>query len=234
MLAKELSNYTYAIRLASRHPVKINGSDELLVIDLLLPADVDRAVKGSEVAYLTIGLRYSTKVWKEKWPVIMQNVIAACLKHQCRFVFFDNLYLYDGSDLSDIQEDHPVNPPSKKGAVRAAIVATVWEAVSTRGLIALVARCADFYSPGIKGTSLLTETVFTPLRSGKTANWMVADTFRHAFTYTPDAAKATALLSNTAGAYGQTWHLPRRGVRLPVKNGSKPLQKSSALNHDTA
>ena len=30
----------------------------------------------------------------------------------------------------------------------------------------------------------------------------------HSFTYTPDAAKATALLGNTPGAYNQVWHLP--------------------------
>jgi nucleoside-diphosphate-sugar epimerase len=32
--------------------------------------------------------------------------------------------------------------------------------------------------------------------------------FQHSFTYTPDAAKATALLGNTSAAYNQVWHLP--------------------------
>jgi nucleoside-diphosphate-sugar epimerase len=31
---------------------------------------------------------------------------------------------------------------------------------------------------------------------------------KHSFTYTPDAARATALLGNTADAYNQVWHLP--------------------------
>lgn len=31
---------------------------------------------------------------------------------------------------------------------------------------------------------------------------------RHSFTFTPDAAKATALLGNTGDDYGQVWHLP--------------------------
>ena len=33
-------------------------------------------------------------------------------------------------------------------------------------------------------------------------------TKKHSFTYTPDAAKATALLGNTEDAYNQVWHLP--------------------------
>ena len=31
---------------------------------------------------------------------------------------------------------------------------------------------------------------------------------KHSFTYTPDAASATALLGNTADAFNQVWHLP--------------------------
>jgi nucleoside-diphosphate-sugar epimerase len=55
---------------------------------------------------------------------------------------------------------------------------------------------------------MLTETVFKPLSSGKKANWMSSVNFKHSFTYTPDAGKATALLGNTEDAYNQVWHLP--------------------------
>ncbi|WKZ71733.1 MAG: hypothetical protein QY308_08895 [Ignavibacteriaceae bacterium] len=30
----------------------------------------------------------------------------------------------------------------------------------------------------------------------------------HSFTYTPDAAKATAMVGNTPDAYNQVWHAP--------------------------
>jgi len=36
----------------------------------------------------------------------------------------------------------------------------------------------------------------------------------HNFTFTPDAAKATALLGNTGSAYHQVWHLP---TTAPIK-----------------
>lgn len=54
----------------------------------------------------------------------------------------------------------------------------------------------------------LTETVFKNLSKGKKAMWLASVKHRHSFTYTPDAAKATALLGNTADAYNQVWHLP--------------------------
>ena len=37
---------------------------------------------------------------------------------------------------------------------------------------------------------------------------MISENFKHSLTYTPDAAKATALLGNTESAYNQVWHLP--------------------------
>ena len=39
----------------------------------------------------------------------------------------------------------------------------------------------------------------------------------HSFTYTPDAAKATALLGNTPDAYNQVWHLPTDKSKLSGK-----------------
>ena len=32
--------------------------------------------------------------------------------------------------------------------------------------------------------------------------------FKHSYTYTPDAAAATAVLGNTEDAFNQVWHLP--------------------------
>lgn len=207
-LAKALTTYTSDIRIVSRNPKKVNDTDTLFAADLTNFSDVREAVRGSEVAYLTIGLTYNIKIWREHWPVIMQNVIQACIEHNCKLVFFDNIYMYDGRYLNPIKEDNPINPPSKKGKVRAEIAQMIMDAIRDQGLIALIARCADFYGPAIKNVSILTEMVIKPLSENKTANWLEGDNFKHSFTYTPDAAKATALLGNTPDAYGEVWHLP--------------------------
>lgn len=207
-LARALRIYTQDIRLVSRNPVKVNEADTLFESDLTNKESVYEAVKGSEVVYLTAGLPYNVKVWQQDWPVIMQAVIDSCVEHNSALVFFDNIYMYDGGNLNQMMETHTINPPSKKGKVRAQISAMIWAATRQRGLNALIARCADFYGPSIQNNSLLTELVIKPLSKGKTANWMVNKHVKHAFTYTIDAASATALLGNTKDAYGQTWHLP--------------------------
>lgn len=123
-------------------------------------------------------------------------------------VFFDNIYMYDPAHLDGMTEAAPVNPSSKKGEIRRKIAEMVTDEMKAGSLSALIARSADFYGPNIRNTSLLTETVFKNLKAGKKANWMCSDKFKHSFTYTPDAGKATALLGNTEEAFGQIWHLP--------------------------
>lgn len=207
-LAKALPKYTDSIRLVSRKPQKVNKTDQLFPADLMEASQVTKAIEGSEIAYLTVGLPYKTKVWETAWPIVMQNVINACLQHHCKLVFFDNIYMYDGRSLNPITEDLPIKPPSKKGRVRAKIVQMLETAQQNQGLQAVIARAADFYGPGIQQTSVLTETVFKPLSEGKSANWLGDLKYKHSYTYTPDAGKATALLGNSPEAYGQVWHLP--------------------------
>lgn len=207
-LAKVLPNYTSSVRLVSRNPKYITGEEELLSADLLNFDQLDKAIKGSEIVYLTVGLNYSIKVWEKDWPTIMKNVISICRKYNTKLVFFDNIYMYDPNFLDNITEETPNNPVSKKGIVRKIIVEMLFKEIENGNINGLVARSADFYGPSIKQNSILTESVFNKLNSGKKADWLISLDKKHSFTYTPDAAKATALLGNTPEAYNQVWHLP--------------------------
>ncbi len=207
-LAKALKEFTSEIRLVSRNPKKVNETDELLSADLLNVQDVQNAVRGSTVVYVTVGFPYSAKVWKENWPKFLNNVIDACKEFDCKLVFFDNIYMYDVNYLNGMTEETPINPPSKKGKIRSEIAKMIMDNVENGSLTALIARSADFYGPTIQNTSMLTETIFKPLSMGKKANWLGSVDYKHSFTYTPDAGKATALLGNTEDAYNQVWHLP--------------------------
>ncbi len=206
-LAKELSAYTSNIRLVSRNPKRVNDSDEQFPADLTDPAQVDKAVEGSEVVYLVVGFEYSIKVWHEKWPKLMRATIDACIRHNAKLVFFDNIYLYDISAIGHITEESPINPPGKKGQVRREIADMIMTEVAAGRLTAVIARAPDFYGPGINNSVLL-ELVYKNILKGKRPNWFINAGKKHSFIYTPDAAKATAMLGNTPDAYNQVWHLP--------------------------
>ncbi len=206
-LALELKNYTDKIRLFSRNPKKVNSDDELFAGDLTHPESVEKAVKGADVAYLTAGLPYRITVWRKLWPEIMQNVISACEKNKTRLVFFDNIYMYNENQLSPMTEESEVRPSSRKGKVRETIAKMLMDEVKSGKIDALIARAADFYGPGIRN-SMFNEMIVNKLKAGKKAIWFCSAGYKHNFTFTPDAARATALLGNSSNAWGQVWHLP--------------------------
>ena len=213
LLAKELMSYTDRVRLVSRNPIRVNETDELHAADLSQHGAVDKAVQGSEVVYLVVGFEYQAKVWEEKWPALMRDTIDACAKYGAKLVFFDNVYMYDKHKISHMTEDTAINPPSRKGAVRKRISEMLLKASEEKWVQALIARSADFYGPDNEN-NFITQMVMKNLKEGKKAMWFVSSDIKHSFTYTPDAAKATALLGNTPDAYGQVWHLPteRRNI----------------------
>lgn len=213
-LTKALPDYTTRIRLVSRSPKKVNASDELMAVDLSKATDIDRAVAGSAIVYVTVGFAYNTKVWQSTWPPFMRNVIQACKKHNAKLVFFDNVYMYDPDHLNPCTEETPMRPTSKKGAVRKELVDMLMKEAESGQLTALIARAADFIGPK---NSVLVETVYNNLLKGKTANWFADVNKLHNFTFTPDAGKATALLGNTPDAYNQAWHLPTDRSQLTGK-----------------
>jgi nucleoside-diphosphate-sugar epimerase len=218
----ELYRMGIPVRQVSRNPVKVNENDELMSASLLDVEQTERAVAGCEVAYLTIGLKYDLKVWREQWPVVMKNVIRACRKHGVKLVFFDNVYAY-GQCTQPMTENSAIHPASGKGEVRAEILNMLLSEMSTGKNKALIARSADFYGPDTP-LSFLQMMVFDNLHQGKRPQWMLTGDKLHSFTYTPDAGRATALLGNTEDAYGQTWHLPTDPDTL---NGNQFLDLAS-------
>jgi nucleoside-diphosphate-sugar epimerase len=207
VLAKELRTYTDQVRLVSRNPTRVKESDMLHPADLSQSGAVDKAVEGSDVVYLVVGFDYKLNVWEEKWPKLMRETIDACIKHNARLVFFDNVYMYDQSAISHMTEESSINPPSKKGEVRKQIAQMLLDAARSGKLMALIARSGDFYGPGNE-KSFVMEMVYKNLKKRKTPYWFIDADKKHSFTYTPDAARATALLGNTDDAYNQVWHLP--------------------------
>jgi len=216
-LAKSLKYFTDDIRLASRHPKRVNETDQLFPADLTRREEVFKAVSGSEIVYLTIGFDYSTKVWNELWPPLMQNVIDACIANKAKLVFFDNVYAIGGDFVNHITEESPISPTSKKGEIRARVDLALLESMNSGKIEAIIARAPDFYGGNVDKSMLMT-VIYKNLASGKKAQWLFNTKVRHSYIYAPDAGKATALLGNTPAAYNQIWNLPTDSQSLtPVQ-----------------
>lgn len=201
-----LQSNAQQIRLVSRNPKSVAGAEQIRA-DVLDRDAVIRAVSGSDIVYLLVGLEYNIKKWRADWPVIMRNTIDACKAAGARLIFFDNVYMY-GLVNGKMTESTPFNPNSKKGVVRAEIDNMLIEEMNAGNLKAIIAKSADFYGPRATNTSVAGIMVFDKMKKNKSAQWFVHSNQPHSFTYTPDAARALYMLAGAENAYGQTWHLP--------------------------
>ncbi len=194
--------------IARRHPPGDASEGAHIALDALDAHAVGEAARGASHIHLTLGLPYRTRVWQRDWPRIVQGAIDAALAHGARLVWFDNLYAYGPLPLKvPMREDHTIDPPSRKGQVRAALLRMIERAGRKRGLRWLVARSADFYGPGVR-QSLLHAVAMQRQAQGRAAWWLGDADRLHSFTYVPDAGRALATLALDDAAYQQSWHLP--------------------------
>ncbi|ATY12310.1 NAD-dependent epimerase [Amycolatopsis sp. AA4] len=205
-------NHTKDIRLVSRKPSPVNDTDELVAADLTDAEAASRAVAGSEIAYLTVGLPLDSELWERQFPVIMRNVIDACAEHGTKLVFFDNTYMYPGTSAPQT-ESTAFAPGGRKGRVRGELAAMLLEAIRAGRVEGLIGRAPEFYGPG-RTKSYTNTLVFDRIRAGKRPFVPVNARAKRSLIWTPDASRALALLGNTPDAYGQTWHLPVDPDRL--------------------
>jgi nucleoside-diphosphate-sugar epimerase len=205
-LTHELLKTNEDIRLVSRSNFSCPGTESFQA-DLTSYEETLKSVKDSDIVYLCAGLPYDSKVWTEKWPIVMQNSINACKSVNAKLIFFDNVYMY-GRVEGKMTETTPFNPCSRKGEIRAKIAMDLENEINNKNINAIIARSADLYGPYSSKTSVPYILVFDKLLYGKKAQWMIDINKLHSFTYTIDAAKGMVLLSGRDECFNQTWHLP--------------------------
>lgn len=215
-LARELKrNFTSDIRIVSRKAQKVNETDTVFSADLSIKEKAVEAVKGSEIAYFTLGLPIRSDVWEKQFPRIIRNVIDACKINGTRLVFFDNTYMYPQDDQI-LTEDTPFNPVGRKGRVREAMAEMILEEMHSGELEAVICRAPEFYGPG-KTQSITNTLIFDNIKKGKKLKIPLSTGKKRSLIWTPDASRATALIGNTPAAFGKTWHLPVDESHLTYK-----------------
>ena len=223
-LAKELhDNYSGSVKLVGRNPKKVHHDDILCKADLFNIDDVHKALENTEIAYLTVGLPYTSEVWLRDWVRIMENVIAGCKKQNCKLVYFDNTYMYP-QDVTVQKEDTPMTSTGKKGTGKKLATELLLKAIENNEIEGMICRAPEFYGPG-KTNSFVNALVFQNIKNGKKAKVFLNDNVLRTLIYTPDASKAMALLGNTTDTYGQTWHLPCDDNRLNYKDFIAEISK---------
>lgn len=175
--------------------------------DLLNKSEAIAAIKGSSFVYLCIGLPYSSKVWRDQWPVIMENTIEACSINKAKLIFFDNVYMYSNSLPNPFNEQTVQHPSTQKGKVRKQIADMLLDAIHSNKIEGLIARSADFYGPGAIN-SILYISLLKNMIDGKNPQSLSKENVLHTYAFIEDNAKAMLDLSSNEDCFGEVWHLP--------------------------
>ncbi|SNR40095.1 NAD-dependent epimerase/dehydratase family protein [Flavobacterium sp. ov086] len=212
-LARELKrNFTSDIRIVSRKAEKINDTDTVFSADLSIAENAIEALKGSEIAYFTLGLPMNSDLWEKQFPLITKNIIDACKINKTKLVFFDNTYMYP-QDSRLLTEETIFAPVGKKGKIRKEMTEMILREMKSGQLEAVICRAPEFYGPG-KTQSITNTLIFNNIKEDKKLKVLLRDDKLRSLIWTPDASRATALIGNTPDAFGQTWHLPIDDNRL--------------------
>jgi nucleoside-diphosphate-sugar epimerase len=223
-LSVELLSRRLPVRLVSRHPAP-SANAEVLAADLTQRDEAIRAISGSSVVYLCVGLKYDYRIWRQQWPRIFDNTIEACIQSRARLIFFDNVYMYGRTD-GPMTEETPYDPSSRKGDLRARLATQLMSEVRKGNIVATIARSADFYGPATTKTSVPDLLVFQRLLKGQKAQWLVNAAVPHSFTYVPDAARALAILAADDNSWNQVWHLP---TAAPAITGAEFIRLAASI-----
>lgn len=216
-LTRELHRaFASDIRLVSRNPRRLHDADQLYPADLMDADATAAAVEGSDIAYLTVGLPMDSGLWERQFPTMMANTIAACRKHDCALVFFDNTYMYPRTSAVQV-EDTPFEPTGRKATVRAQMATMLLAEMEAGTIRAAICRAPEFYGPG-RTKSLTNSMVFDRIKAGRRPFVPLSAHTRRTLIWTPDASRALALIGNTPDAFGQTWHLPCDPDRLTYQD----------------
>jgi nucleoside-diphosphate-sugar epimerase len=174
--------------------------------DLTEPATVARLAKDAELIFATAQPDYTQ--WAEKWPPLMESLIAGIALTDARMVFVDNLYMYGPTSGKPIREDLPYAATGRKGRTRAAIATMLLDAHKAGKVRATIGRASDFYGPRATDTAIFGDRFFEAVAAGKPADLFGDPDLPHTYTYVPDFARALIDLSRTDEAYGCAWHVP--------------------------
>ncbi len=212
LLAQYLVDKGERVVSIGRHKPEITIEGvEYRCTDYFTADSINKAISGCKYVYLLVGIPYSTKLWQEQWPDLMDNTIEACQYNNSKIIFFDNVYMYGLID-GVMTETTPFNPSSKKGKVRAQIATKLIDKINNKYVQGVIARSADFYGYNLSN-SVLGTRFMTQLSKGVLEVMGDKDKI-HTFTYVNDTLEALYTLAKDESNNGETFHLPTTSEQL--------------------
>lgn len=208
-LARTLAAQGHEVRLVRRgEPGEAIPGVTWMQGDATDEAFIDRACAGARSVYNTANPP-DYAGWDGVIQPLYRAIWRAAGRAAARLVQLDNLYMYGRPDRSPFPEDHPEQPCSKKGALRKTLIDELRD-MHERGEVEMViVRASDYFGPDTPNAVISRPETLEAIRSGGTVQVWGDPDQPHAYTYSPDVARALATLGTTdKSVTGRVWFVP--------------------------
>lgn len=210
-VAHRLGEIGYHVRLMSRSGTgpKVPGVERVAgdarTDDLvLLSANADVIINATNPAY---------HEWAQEWPRLNNAFKRAAESASADLLLIGNYYGYPAGQRMDA--DLPLDPPTRKGAIRAEMWQDLRTAHQAGRFRVLELRASDYIGP----ESLTTPNAHAgarlvlPVLAGRTAHIIGAPDAPHSWTAVTDIARSVEALLSHPDAWGRPWLVPNAAPR---------------------
>jgi nucleoside-diphosphate-sugar epimerase len=225
-LAARLVSRGRQVRVVRRSAGDVPVGAEVVRGDALDAKFCAAAAKGAAVVYHCVNPPYFTRIWAEQVPRLTENLVAAAGRTGARLVVLDNVYMLGRPAGRPLDDQRPLAPASRKGAIRARAAERIADAHRRGEVRAVTGRASDFYGPGGAGTQFESR-FWSRLLAGRPVQLLMNPATPHSWHYIPDVAAALAELGEAPDEVtGRAWMLP---VAPPATTGEMVARFAAAL-----
>lgn len=178
---------------------------ELIAADATDAAHIARIAEGAHAVFNCANPPYSK--WAALWPPIQASLIDACETSGARLITMGNLY-GAAAGSSPMRATDPLDPPTRKGAIRAQMWADAMEAHRAGRIRTTEVRASDFFGPGLGESAHLGDRVVPKLLAGKRAAMIGRTDQPHSWSYIGDVCDTLVAVAHDDRSLGRAWHVP--------------------------
>lgn len=201
---------------------------ELVAADAVDQARLTEIAAGAHAIYNCANPPYHR--WATDWPPLAANLLGAAETTGARLVTISNLYMY-AADSSPMRTSDPLDPPSKKGAIRAQMWTEALDAHDAGRVRVTEARASDYFGPGLGQNGHFGDRVMPKLIAGKSVSVMGRSDMPHSWSYVSDVCETLVVLGTDDRALGRVWHVP---TRAPMSAQELADEVSRVAGHGSA
>lgn len=207
-VAEQLTAGRHRVVLATRSG---SGPDlpgvERRVLDAADTDALTAAASGTDAVVNALNLPYAR--WVDEWPALNRSVLTAAERSGAVLCLVGSFYGYRAGTLP-MTARTPLQPSTRKGAVRARMWEEI-EAASDAGRVrALEVRASDYVGPQSLRTAgaHAGRRLVAPVLAGRRVRVVGDPDAPHTWTSVDDFARTVAALTLDERSWGRAWHAP--------------------------